>query len=214
MKYKTTSYEKISIKDFEQFDIKVVIFDFDYTLYQGLVWGNGWIEYVYNGLRRMLSYLPKDTYDMLCQKYNIKGDRIFENVCQMLSNENLPCKVKDFRDFTQTFRFETDYTKAKLFPHDLLECLKEKYNLYVVSNTAESKIKFDCEKMHFDLSSFKGIYQNRFDIKDLSKALDYKMIADIEGVPCNKVLVVGDSEQYDLEPAHRLGMQTLHMLRK
>ncbi len=212
MEYKTVTYDTICEGDFDGLNIKVVIFDFDYTLYQGLEWGNDWIEYVYSGLRRMLSFLTADEYERLCKKYDIKSDRIFENVCKMLKNENLPCTIKEFRDFTQTFRFETDYRKARLFPRDLLEKLKKKYALYVVSSTAESKIRFDCEKMNFDLSPFKGVYQNRFDENDLSKALDYKMVAKKENVKNSEVLVVGDSVQYDLEPARRLGMQTLLML--
>ncbi len=214
MKYKTTSYDTLSIKDFEQFDVKVIIFDFDYTLYQNLDWGIDWYDNVIRPLRRMLSFLTMDEFDRLCKKYNVRGSRVFENTCLLIKDEKLPCSIKDFRDLTQTFRFEADYENAQLFPSDLLEKLAKTYPLYVVSNTAESKIKFDCDKMHLDLSPFKGVYQNRFDENDLSKAPDFKMIADNEGVEYSKVLVVGDSEIHDLEPASRLGMQTLLMLRK
>ncbi len=214
MKYKIISYDTLSIKDFEQFDVKVIIFDFDYTLYQNLNWGEDWYDNVICPLRRMLAFLTMDEFKRLCDKYNVRSNRVFENTCLMIKNEKLPCSIKDFRDLTQTFRFEADYENARLFPSELLKKLGETHSLYVVSNTAESKIRFDCDKMHLDLSPFKGVYQNRFDENDLSKAPDFKAIADKEGVKCSDVLVVGDSEIHDLEPATRLGMQTLLMLRE
>ena len=78
-----------------------------------------------------------------------------------------------------------------------------------MSNSSESVIRFDCEKLGIDTTVFTEIVQNRFDPKDLSKKADYIAVMQKENATADETLVVGDSNFYDIDPAKELGMNTI-----
>ncbi len=204
-------FNKLSQKDFEISGLKVVIFDFDNTLYDNVDWGKGWAEYVLGGIEKLLSFLPKEQIKNLMEKYGLYSTqgRIFEKSLKLFASGDIPLSTKDFRDLTATFLYEPDWTGARIIPNELLRELSKKYKLYIVSNSSENVIRYDCKKLGIDTSVFADIIQNRFDPRDLSKKPDYVAVMQKENATPEQMLVVGDSEFYDIGPAKELGTHTI-----
>lgn len=205
-------FDKLSTKDFDQIlGLKVVIFDFDNTLYDNVNWGKGWAEFVLKKIEDLLSFLPKGKVKSLIEKYNLNSTngRLFEKAFNLFASGDVPLTTKDFRNLTATFFYEPDWTGAKTIPNELLRELAKKYKLYVVSNSSESVIRFDCEKLGIDTTVFTKIIQNRFDPKDLSKKADYLAVMERENATADETLVVGDSNFYDIDPAKEVGTHTI-----
>lgn len=208
---KHVMFDKLSAKDFDIPGLKVIIFDFDNTLYDNLDWGKEWADFVLEKIEELMSFLPKEKVKSLMTKYHLYGrdGRIFEKAFNLFSSNDIPLTTKDFRDLTASFLFEANWSEAKTIPNELLRSLAEKYKLYIVSNSSVNVIKYDCEKLGIDTSVFAEIIQNRFDPKDLSKKGDYLAILEKEGVMREQALVIGDSNFYDLDPAKEIGLHTI-----
>lgn len=204
-------FDKLSTKDFDISGLKAVIFDFDNTLYDNVDWGKEWAEFVLAKIEGLLSFLPKKEVKRLMGKYNLHSTngRLFEKAFNLFASGDTPLTTKDFRNLTATFLYEPDWTGAKTIPNELLRELAKKYHLYIVSNSSESVIRFDCEKLGIDTTVFTEIVQNRFDPKDLSKKADYIAVMQKENATADEILVVGDSNFYDIDPAKELGMNTI-----
>ena len=204
-------FDKLSTKDFDISGLKAVIFDFDNTLYDNVDWGKEWAEFVLAKIEGLLSFLPKNEVKRLMEKYNLHSTngRLFEKAFNLFASGDTPLTTKDFRNLTATFLYEPDWTGAKTIPNELLRELAKKYHLYIVSNSSESVIRFDCEKLGIDTTVFTEIVQNRFDPKDLSKKADYIAVMQKENATADEILVVGDSNFYDIDPAKELGMNTI-----
>lgn len=204
-------FDKLSTKDFDISGLKAVIFDFDNTLYDNVDWGKEWAEFVLAKIEGLLSFLPKKEVKRLMEKYNLHSTngRLFEKAFNLFASGDTPLTTKDFRNLTATFLYEPNWTGAKTIPNELLRELAKKYHLYIVSNSSESVIRFDCEKLGIDTTVFTEIVQNRFDPKDLSKKADYIAVMQKENATADEILVVGDSNFYDIDPAKELGMNTI-----
>lgn len=204
-------FDKLSTKDFDISGLKAVIFDFDNTLYDNVDWGKEWAEFVLAKIEGLLSFLPKKEVKRLMGKYNLHSTngRLFEKAFNLFASGDTPLTTKDFRNLTATFLYEPDWTGAKTIPNELLRELAKKYHLYIVSNSSESVIRFDCEKLGIDTTVFTEIIQNRFDPKDLSKKSDYLAVMKREKATADEILVVGDSNFYDIDTAKELGMNTI-----
>ncbi len=205
-------FDKLSTKDFDQISmLKVVIFDFDNTLYDNVDWGKEWAEFVIKKIEGLLSFLPKNKVKKLMEKYGLHSTngRLFEKAFKLFASDDIPLTTKDFRNLTATFLYEPDWTGAKTIPNELLRELAKKYKLYIVSNSSESVIRFDCEKLGIDTTVFSDIIQNRFDPKDLSKKADYLAVMKRENATAGETLVVGDSDFYDIDPAKEVGTHTI-----
>ena len=204
-------FDKLSTKDFDIDGLKVVIFDFDNTLYDNVDWGKEWAEFVLAKIEGLLSFLPKDKVKSLMDKYDLHSTngRLFEKAFNLFASGDTPLTTKDFRDLTATFLYEPNWTGAKTIPNELLRELAKKYKLYIVSNSSESVIRFDCEKLGIDTTVFTEIVQNRFDPKDLSKKADYLAVMQKENATAKETLVVGDSNFYDIDPAKEVGTHTI-----
>lgn len=204
-------FDKLSIEDFDIPNLKVIIFDFDNTLYDNIECKQDWRDVVLKKVEGFLSFLPEEERKSLMNKYglyNTKG-RFFEKLLRLFSAENMPFSTKDFRELSSTFIFDADWSKTKTLSNDFLNSLSKKYTLYILSNSSESVVKYFCEKMGIDTSYFKKIIQNKFDPKDFSKKPDILDIISDEGISANQVVVVGDSEYYDIQPAKEIGANTI-----
>lgn len=204
---KKSNYKKISVKAFENFkDIKAVIFDFDNTLYKDIDWV-GYDEFVIENMKKIFSHLSEEEFEKMLKKHNFNGDRVIEFFAEVCVKELN--STKKFWPFIRDIKFDGDYSKVKLFPHDVLVELSKKYDLYILSNSSVPNIEFVAKRINLDLSMFKKLFDNKFKEDDLTKARSMKDILDFTKLPPNQILMVGDSIYHDLLPAQKLGMQVM-----
>lgn len=82
-----TNYKEISLNIFEKFrDVKLIVFDFDNTLYQNIDW-QGYNEFVLKNIRKIFKRLTDKQFEDLLKKYNYTGDRVIEKFAYMVLKE-------------------------------------------------------------------------------------------------------------------------------
>lgn len=210
MRFKKVKFDDITLQTFIPYkDTKVIVFDFDGTLYKNIDW-TGYDKYVLNGVRKYFSNLTDNQFEQLLIKYNVREDTITEDLAVLFKNEKGSNKL--YLEFIDTLKFEGDFTNAKVFSEKLLEELSKKYKLFVLSNSSVPNIKFVCKRINLSLKSIIKIYSNRFDVDDLSKTKRLKELLQELNVAPQQVLMVGDSLVNDLIPARKLGLKTLHVV--
>lgn len=183
---------------------KVLILDYDGTLYNGSIWQD-WGKYAHN---------------FLILQFGVEGAEIFrkrhgfKNFI-IVGQEMASAFIKDFGsakvfyDYQDKNNFVLDQPDIKFADVDKIKELKKYAKLYLVSNSPVSYIESNSKRHGFDTSIFDGIYSNQFNPEDVTKCDIYKIIQEKEKVLPENVFVVGDSEENDMKPAKRLGYNTL-----
>ena len=191
-------------KDVE--NIKVIIFDFDDTLYMDQSWEH-WSKYVENFFFSV--FKSEDKVKEILQKYNITYLTNGMNIALALIDEM--GSAKSFIKYQTQNIYKHDYIKVTNISNDDIAKLKEKYALYIVSNSVKKYVLWHLKLFGINKKYFKKIYQNNFLVKDSTKAYAYKKILKREKVMPEKVLVVGDNYENDIAPALELNMQGAHV---
>jgi len=200
-------FDDISIEIFNSYkNIKAIIFDFDDTLYRNLSW-KGYDEFFLKSIRKFFLDLSDAQFEKLLKIEGFSPERPAETLAGILIKEK--GNAKELVEFLKTVRFETDWENAKVFSNALLKELAKRSKLYIVSNSAKQNIEFVSKKIGLDISMFTRILSNKFEKEDLSKSRLLKDILEFENIEPKNVLMVGDSIKYDIEPAKKLGLQTL-----
>ena len=183
---------------------KVLILDYDGTLYKGSIWQD-WGKYAHN---------------FLILQFGVEGAEIFrkrhgfKNFI-IVGQEMASAFIKDFGsakvfyDYQDKNNFVLDQPDIKFADVDKIKELKKYAKLYLVSNSPVSYIESNSKSHGFDTSIFDGIYSNQFNAEDVTKFDVYKTIQEKENAMPENVFVVGDSEENDMKPAKRLGFNTL-----
>ena len=210
MKFKKVKFDDISPQTFEHYnDIKVIVFDFDGTLYKNIDW-TGYDKHVLKGIRKYFSELTDSQYEQMLVKHNVQEDTVTEDLARLFRDEKGSTEL--YVEYMDSLKFEGDFSNAKIFSEELLSQLSKKVKLFVLSNSSVPNIKFVCNKINLNLNAITKIYSNRFDVDDLSKTKRLKeLIAELDVIP-SQVLMVGDSIVNDLIPARKLGLKTLHVV--
>ena len=208
MKFVSVDYDTINLDTFKNFDgIKVIVFDFDFTLYKGLEW-KGYNEFFISSIRKLFLDLSDDEFCTYLKKYHItSSDRVSENTARLMID--LYGSAEKLVDFLKIIKFPANWKEARIFPNELLEELGKRYKLYILSNSARENIEFVSSNLGIELKFFSDILPNNFEKEDLSKMHRLREILLRENVGADQILMVGDSVEYDLEPARRLGAKTL-----
>ena len=191
--------------------IKVVIFDFDDTLYFGVDW-KFWKEEYIAFFENHFSYLSADEKKNLIKKH-LNRDYIKNStdIIKILIAEEGSAKAwLDFRD-SISGELSEEEKKGNIVPQ---EEMQEFYNqakrlngkLYIVSNSTLKDIKAFAEFYNIDLSIFEKIYTNDYDISDITKERYYKEIIAENNITPSEAMVIGDSYANDILPAKKLKM--------
>lgn len=186
--------------------IKVIVFDFDDTLYTGDVWQN-WTQYSARALREAFHHLNDEQFQNLIKKHkiNFEGHLSGKTVRDVMRSEL--GNVNKWKEFIEQNDFQTDFNKAKPINNAVLEELHKQYPLYIVTNSANRWVTKFGNHLGIRLNLFKKIFSNPFLQEDDSKTPCFKQILEIEGVEPDEVLMVGDSYEADIVPALALGMR-------
>lgn len=185
--------------------IKVIVFDFDGTLYNGWVW-DGWSDYIENFLNKFFKS-EKEKNEFLknfVQGYEYLDERaICEGLIQKFGTS------KPMLDYLENEFYPYKANNLKFISQDFLKNLAKTHHLYIVSNTPDKSVKIHLKNNGIDPSIFESVIYNACDKLGASKDLKFGEIMKKENVLPGEVLVVGDSYELDILPAKKLNMQTL-----
>lgn len=185
--------------------IKVIVFDFDNTLYIGDIWTN-LKEYM---LERLESFLDKEEAErILNESMELSGGKVKNDTIAFLVKQNgyEPKKLSD----SIANNIYLHPNKVEVISNEFLKKLSEIYRLYCVSMSDQNYLKFYFEKYKIDTKYFNGIYSANFLLKDSSKTPILKEIIKKENISPEELLMIGDSFSHDIEPAKKLNCQTLY----
>lgn len=190
-------------------EIKVVIFDFDETMYYSEDIRKYYIEFI----KKTIMTLGNHTEEEAIRLMNEVGITI-ENKNAPSFNSSLPhfgITREQWDDYRIDHYFEIDYTKAQIVDNDYYKRLAAKYRLYIASNELYKNIIEKADRMGIELTPFYKIYAPQ--IEELNtypkKSQLYKMIKESEGVDFDQMLVIGDRMKVDILPMVELGGNAL-----
>lgn len=178
--------------------IKVVIFDFDDTLYSDtnpLPWKNFCIKTVEYFLKKLK---VEDSENIL----NIVKNSGFSDRQLIKFIVSLGAKEKDVKDYMQSHNIEGNaFENCKKVSNTTLRDFQQYFVMYIVSNSLETSVQDNMELLKIDSSFFKDIISNKED----SKKKEYENIIKREGILPNELLVIGNSYSSDILPALEIG---------
>lgn len=195
------------MQDFEYDEIRVLIFDFDETLYSTPNSQKIYNDYIYRAIQD-LSYSKSTRENALAvmEKYGFttKSDErvAFSDFCE----EYFSIYTPDWDEYKKTHFFEPNYEKSSIVSNLLLRKISEKRDIVIVSNEIRENIEYKAQKLGIDLSVFAGIYAPTMaKPKQKSKYQVYRQIVNNYLLDGTEVYAVGDCLKVDIEPILRLG---------
>jgi len=188
--------------------IKCVIVDFDETLYS---YGDSSTEEYEDYLveKNLLPEIP-DKYEK--GKYLKK---IYPNyhsikaIFAYLNDNNMD--DSEFRDFYNRVVWDVRTDKTVFIEPNIIKKLSKYYPIYIVSDSSKKYLEFYLGEAKINKSWFAGIYSNTYDDETYSKIPVMKRVMNETGLKPNEIIMIGDSENSDINPAKLLGFQTRHI---
>ena len=174
---------------------KVVVFDFDHTLYNNVVYED-WQNYCTKGLRRLLSFLDEVTIEKIINNQKEFGDL---NIIQTLIEQGL--SVDDWINYRKQNLRSFDISNATAVNKTVLKEFADKYILYIVSHNQRFDVERVAKAMKINLKMFKDILTNTFKDGLFSKKYLYNKIIEREKIKPDELFVIGDDYEYDIKPA-------------
>ncbi len=196
---------------------KVLIFDFDGTLYSGKNIFSKIPEFIQANKRKMLPRLTDQQYTQIIHENPSWNDAWYGNDLARniyILEEKYPnfnISIKDFLDWEASCLEPVEIDKNEVVDIEFLKMLCENYPVYLVSNSLPNHLKHYSSILGINLKWFKGIMSNRFYKKDLTKKIYYQRILNKENINPKNVFVFGDSNRSDLVPARELGINAFEI---
>lgn len=187
--------------------IKAIAFDFDDTLYEGVIW-DGWFEYCKEAVRKFLGNLNDVKLNKILKKYK-KSQLNSHDVVEILSGEGID--LERWNEHQRDSPFERDYSKARAIEDKKLREFADNYAIYCVTNNVPSDFARTAKIFKIDVSLFKKVLFNNCTDNDCSKYTRYGEILKIEKIQPHELMVVGNDFNTDIIPAQKLGAHTIHM---
>lgn len=187
-------------------NLKVIIFDFDDTVYNGADWSS-WGEYVEEFLKGVFNNNLNKVEEFV-KNYNItnktNGQTIAKATIETMGS------AKAFVKFLDKKLYPIYSDSLRWIENQYFETLSKKYSLYIVSNSSTVHTKHYLKYFKINKSYFKKIYRNSFLKEDITKAVVYKEIIKREKVNAEEILIIGDNYNNDIVPALGLGINGIH----
>lgn len=199
-------------------DKKVVILDFDGTLYSSPRVFDKVEGFVKRHRREFLPRLDDSAYARVVKEnplWNklVDATEIVEYIYILKKKyPEYQLAVKDFYDWQNAHPDPLVLDGITTTSPEFLKMLCEKYPTYIVSNSPTNHIVFYMTKFKIEPDWFKKIVSNHFVANDRSKKHYYRAILEKENCPPQNAYVFGDSVKNDLEPAKALGMNVCHVV--
>ncbi len=185
--------------------IKVIVFDFDNTLYNGDVWTN-YNNHVLKILEKILPH--KEAKELLDASVNVfQGNVHIDHIITLLKQ-----KGYDYEKFLSLVK-ENVYVhpcEVEVISNDFLKELSKHYEIYCLSMSNENYLDFYFDKYKIDRAVFKEVLSADLLAEDKSKVPILLDIIKKENIKSTELLMVGDSYSHDILPAKKAGVQYLH----
>lgn len=201
--------------------IKVIIFDFDDTVYQGeKIFDERWTKACILAINHFFKKLNDNQKKALFEKYdvpynfdkNLLKEKPGMYCYKILTGEGVT--IDQWIDYWETNLYSEDWSHVNnVISNELLNKLSQQYKLYIVTNSLNAHVMHYCKELKIDTTHFNKIYSNyktRFE-SNTTKDFYYKMILEETKVLPKECLVIGDSFEHDIIPANQLNMETLHI---
>lgn len=182
--------------------IKVVVFDFDDTLYSGLD-KTPWKEFCRNTIIDLLGFLSKEQLDEI--KVDVDQRSMSDRqVIEYLSNYGVDKKA--FEEYKSTHEvIGENFDECKIVSNKVLKKFADNFKLYIVSNSVQESVLKNCEKIGIDTTFFEKIIGNNFIKGKESKRYIYQEIIESENIKPNEFFVIGNNFEKDILPALIIG---------
>ena len=185
-------------------NVKVLVFDFDETLYYSPDVREYYIKYIKSTILNLSSLTEMET-DSLMKEVGFtmenKASPSFSSSCGRFGIQKRAWDNYRIDNF-----FLLNYKNAESIDNNILRKLSTHYPMYVVTNEVYKNILIKAERLGIDLSIFKNIYTNNFVDLDFSKKKYYEKIMSENGVSPSEVMAIGDNYKNDIIPAKKLKM--------
>lgn len=187
-------------------NIKVVIFDFDDTLYRGGTWTR-WGDYVINFYN--IAVKDPEKCQAFRERYGLDGWSNGATIAKAMIDEF--GSARKFSKYGSKFIFQHIVENMIHVSDEEISKISKEYKLYIVSNNTKKYIKHYLGEFEISRKHFKGIYENKFLPKDPTKSHIYHEIMKKTKTKPQEILVVGDNYDNDVLPALNLGMNGAHV---
>lgn len=190
--------------------VKCVIVDFDSTLYSNGDWSTE-PEFFgrYLADNNLLPEFPKikDKLDYLQKLY--PKFHIIKFIFAYLHDNNID--DSDFRRFNNENICEIRKKETVFINPEVIEKISKYYPIYIVSDSSVPYLEYYLNYAKIDKNLFSGIYDNKYDDETYSKISVMKRVMNETGLKPSEIIMIGDSEFSDIQPAKLLGFQTCHI---
>lgn len=196
---------------------RVIILDFDGTLYSGEHKFDLILDVVKNNKRAFLPNLSEEEYALVCREVPswdsaIFGSEITKSITEIIKKfPNLPVSTKDFYNWQDTYTYPIIIDREEIIDLDFLQWLCKEYPVYIVSNSAPSHIVSYMEEIGVNPTWFVEVISNPFNEFDTTKKPCYEYVCQKEGISPQNLYVFGDSRTSDLNPAKIINANTGHV---
>lgn len=188
-------------------NVKVLVFDFDETLYYSPDVREYYIKYIKSTILNLSSLTEMET-DSLMKEVGFtmenKASPSFSSSCGRFGIQKRAWDNYRIDNF-----FQINYKNAESIDNNILRKLSTHYPMYVVTNEVYKNILIKAERLGIDLSIFKKLLAPSAEAllsgNAKTKKELYQDIIESEHVMSNQVLVIGDRIKVDVEPMLELG---------
>lgn len=187
-------------------NIKLIIFDFDETLYSS---PTAQIYYE-NFIKKAILDLSNYTEEQALKIMNDFGfTKRGENRVSFGSNcEKFGIKKNAWNTYKLNHFFEVDYSNTSTVSDQLLNELKKRFKLALVSNEIFENIEYKAEKLNINLSIFNKIYaptKQNIDNFYKNKQEIYSVLSKDFATTPQEAFAIGDRYKVDILPLINLG---------
>lgn len=184
--------------------IKVVIFDFDDTIYIGETWER-WYDYIKDAFMFFLN--DKKRYYEIEEKYNITKKTGSKEMVLIAQKEGIG--ADNMVEYISNHHYK-HIDKLKTLSNEFFKKLSQHCSVYIVSMSVNNYILNNLKEFEIDKINFKGIFTMDLVDENKTKGEIYEIIKAKENVNPDEMLVIGDNYKNDILPAEERDMKCLH----
>lgn len=201
-------YEKIKNEEPDISKLKVIIFDFDDTLYSGGSWDN-FYPTCYNFLASVGVGKDAAEVEYLFNTKYAKYHPITTKASVYFAEHDMDVNL--LYDYFNKNIYDITSEKMQYMDYSLLKKLAKNYVLCMVTDSPENYIKHYAQMFGLDLSVFTKIYCNKHESSDFSKSFYISKCVSEMGAKPKEAVMIGDNFNADILPARNVKIQTKYV---
>jgi len=184
--------------------IKCVVIDFDNTLYSGGDWTEE--DAFYDKFLEREKFLPEGKRNVAYVMSLYPKYHSLQAIYAYMQDNGLDDRIFEKFEATQIYDFVNKDTV--FIEPSILSELSKYYKLYLLSDSSKEYLAKHMKTGGIDQKNFVKVMSNQYTPGDLTKLPMMKQILQETKLNPDEIVMVGDSELCDKEPAEKLGFQT------